>query len=622
MRSCIGTKAALAVLVLVGLCGRVYADHGEYSSRSWFSRVASRSPATNGRTDTASPTVLSFALPAAATSLTVPITSFVASDNVGVTGYMVTLGSTKPSATAAGWTAAAPSSYTFSAPGTLTLYAWARDAAGNVSAGRGASVSISGGSTGGTGTGSTGNGGGTGATGASGISGVVKDIDTGATVSGAVISDGTHTATTDSAGAYTLQVASGNYTLNVTKSGYLATYQKASVKSGAAATVNWALTKSYGNQAIPAASMSYVIFAWNDLGMHCDQDDYSYFAVLPPFNTLRAQVFRRGSESASLVTSGVTVSYSFPKKTNPALHTNFWAYASQYGWDVPTNVGITGTPVAGDMTLDSTGKVWEAVGIPITPYDDDGTWDPYGTAVITVKNNSGAVLQTVDVVAPVSTEMKCSNCHGTVNPQLDILQKHDAYNGTALVADQAKGIVHACAECHADNALGKPGKPGISNLSLAMHNFHKDKMDATPEAANMNPGCYNCHPGPKTQCMRGIMAKAGKTCVDCHGDMNGITASIQNGRQPWLQEPKCGDCHDSKHAENANTLYRNSVLNNSVDGDMNGTIYCAACHGGPHAELVSANPADPTVSKKFQGDTYWIWNCTVCHDGKQQAMHR
>ena len=35
-----------------------------------------------------------------------------------------------------------------------------------------------------------------------------------------------------------------------------------------------------------------------------------------------------------------------------------------------------------------TGLSWQAVGIPITPYDDDGTWDPYGTAVITVKNSS------------------------------------------------------------------------------------------------------------------------------------------------------------------------------------------------------------------------------------------
>jgi hypothetical protein len=452
---------------------------------------------------------------------------------------------------------------------------------------------------------------------------VVRDILTGAPVSGAVVSDGAQSTTTSGTGAYALSEAAGNYTLSVSKSGYLTTSQITTVSKGATKTVNWALTKSYGTQAIPAANMKYVILAWNDLGMHCDQDDYSYFGVLPPFNTLHAQVFQRGGEDAKLITSGVTVSYSFPKKTNSALHTNFWAYAPQFGWSVPTNVGITGTPLAGNMTLDPKGLSWQAVGIPITPYDDDGTWDPYGTAVITVKDSSGHVLQTANVVAPVSTEMMCSNCHGTTNPQLDILQKHDAHNGTRLASDQAKGIVHLCGECHSDNALGAAGKAGVESLSLAMHNFHKDKMQATAAAAGTSPGCYNCHPGPKTQCLRGIMYRAGKSCEDCHGDMYGMTNSLLNGRQAWLQEPQCGGCHDAKHAENSNTLFRNSVLMNGPEDDMNGKIYCEACHNSTHAELTTANAADPTIPQQFQGDNYWIWNCNVCHSGVgQRAMHR
>jgi hypothetical protein len=457
------------------------------------------------------------------------------------------------------------------------------------------------------------------------ITGMVKDITTGAAISGAVVSDGTLSATTSSAGAYTLSEAAGNYTLSVSHSGYLTTHQVATVVSGASTTVNWALTKSYGTQAIPAKNMSYVIFAWNDLGMHCDQDDYSYFMVLPPYNTLHAQVFRRGSEGASVITSGITVSYSFPKKTNSALHTNFWTYASQYGFNVPTNVGITGTPLAGNMSLDSKGIGWQAVGIPLTPYDDDGTWDPYGTGVITVKDSSGNVLQTVNVVAPVSTELMCTNCHGSgtaASAQLNILQSHDALSGTTLAADQANGTVHACSECHSDNALGAPGKPGVESLSLAMHNWHKDKMNTTAASSSTSPGCYNCHPGPKTQCLRGIMFRAGKSCEDCHGDMYQMTTSVQNGRQPWLQEPQCGSCHGASYSENSNTLFRNSVLQNSADGDMNNRLYCEGCHNSTHAELTTANSADPTVPQKFQGDNYWIWNCNVCHSATLQNMHR
>ncbi|HSB30521.1 MAG TPA: carboxypeptidase regulatory-like domain-containing protein [Candidatus Sulfobium mesophilum] len=454
------------------------------------------------------------------------------------------------------------------------------------------------------------------------ISGIVKDIATGAAVSGATVSSGSASTTTSSTGAYNLSVPAGSYTLQVSSSGYLTTNQVASVAPGASTTVNWALTKTYGNQAIPAKNMNYMIFAWNDLGMHCDQDDYSYFMVLPPYNTLHAQVFQRSGDGANLITSGITISYAFPKKTNSALHTNFWAYAPQYGFNAPTNVGISGTPLAGNMSLDAKGLSWEAVGIPITPYDDDGTWDPYGTAVITVKNSSGQVLQTANVVAPVSTEMMCSNCHGTTNPQLDILQKHDALSGTTLAADQAKGTVHACAECHADNALGMPGKAGVENLSLAMHNFHKDKMNTTPQAMATTPGCYNCHPGPKTQCLRGIMFRAGKTCSDCHGDMYGMTNGILAGRQPWLEEPQCGGCHGATYSENANTLFRNSVLQNSPTGDMDNRIYCEACHNGTHAEYTTANTADPTIPMQLQGDNYWIWNCNVCHSATQRSMHR
>ncbi|PKL59282.1 MAG: hypothetical protein CVV33_08640, partial [Methanomicrobiales archaeon HGW-Methanomicrobiales-4] len=96
--------------------------------------------------DTTAPTVTAFTLPSSSTSLTVSINSFTAMDDVDVTGYMVTNSSTKPTASASGWSASAPTSYTFSSSttsGTKTLYAWAKDAAGNVSVYKSASVIIS-----------------------------------------------------------------------------------------------------------------------------------------------------------------------------------------------------------------------------------------------------------------------------------------------------------------------------------------------------------------------------------------------------------------------------------------------------------------------------------------------
>ena len=115
-----------------------FTNIAEINARTYPGDPASH-PAT---ADTAPPSVTAFTIPATASSLTVSITSFTATDNVGVTGYVVTESATAPAASAAGWTAVPPASYAASAAGARTLYAWAKDAAGNVSASRSASVSI------------------------------------------------------------------------------------------------------------------------------------------------------------------------------------------------------------------------------------------------------------------------------------------------------------------------------------------------------------------------------------------------------------------------------------------------------------------------------------------------
>jgi hypothetical protein len=94
--------------------------------------------------DTILPTVTSFSIPANATSLTVSITSFTASDTggSGLAGYMITETPVRPAAGAAGWSATAPTSYTFESAGSKTIYAWAKDGAGNVSSSLIASVTI------------------------------------------------------------------------------------------------------------------------------------------------------------------------------------------------------------------------------------------------------------------------------------------------------------------------------------------------------------------------------------------------------------------------------------------------------------------------------------------------
>ena len=98
--------------------------------------------------DTTAPVMTAFSVPHASNSRTITFTvAPAATDNVGVTGYMVTESSTAPLASDPGWTLPAPTGHTFSSDGVKTLYAWARDAAGNVSTSRSATVIVDTGST-------------------------------------------------------------------------------------------------------------------------------------------------------------------------------------------------------------------------------------------------------------------------------------------------------------------------------------------------------------------------------------------------------------------------------------------------------------------------------------------
>ncbi len=83
--------------------------------------------------DPAAPTVDAFTTAPFTASFDIPITSFTASDDLGVTGYKITAAATTPLAGDTGWSTTAPVTYTVGAYGNYTLYPWVKDASGNVS---------------------------------------------------------------------------------------------------------------------------------------------------------------------------------------------------------------------------------------------------------------------------------------------------------------------------------------------------------------------------------------------------------------------------------------------------------------------------------------------------------
>ncbi len=434
------------------------------------------------------------------------------------------------------------------------------------------------------------------------------------------------------------------------------------------------LSPSFGN---PDAT-TYALMAWSELGMHCiDGKDYSIFSVLPPYNIIHAQLVKKG-EPPTIITSGVTITYQATKDTKGSINsisstkTNFWDYVDLlFLASPPPDTGLAGYKTQGNtpnpMTYNATLGYWEAVGIPTIPYDDKGNFNPYPMALLVAKDsNTGQVLATAKIVLSVSDEMSCANCHASKtdpaakpakgwvnNPdpnkdmKLNILRKHDdrwqiskylgqlqklGYNyQSTLYQTAVSGTPVLCAACHADNALGLAGLPGINPLTTDMHTLHGPQVNY-PNKATLDQGttdlatCYVCHPGPKTLCKRGAMNKV--NCFNCHGDVSHVGDPSRTG---WLIEPACQMCHntsrryktaftskwvwrqtkDQTFATNPNVPVKGSDLYRYSTG--HGSVFCSGCHGSPHAEFPTLQANDNVYPKNLQGYAAKITECTVCH---------
>ncbi|MFO0941495.1 MAG: hypothetical protein U0930_12095 [Pirellulales bacterium] len=356
-----------------------------------------------------------------------------------------------------------------------------------------------------------------------------------------------------------------------------------------------------GKSTAAGSSPSFVVLGYNDLGMHCMNQDFSQLCILPPFNNLHAQVIQRGAEP-KIITSGVDVQFRIPGNTTSSNKTNFWLYdKALFGVDLPNNVGLTGNGLHGSMKPTGTND-WAATGIPITPIDDSGKLNPYNLSEIKVLKN-GTSVATTHAVVPVSWEISCNLCHapGQAGPAVDadILRKHDQKHHTKLLG----GSPVLCAACHADPALGTKGVPGVKSMSHAMHGSHANRMQ--PVAALGNT-CYACHPGFQTNCQRDIHFAKGIFCVDCHGDMSAVSAP---SRTPWVSEPTCGSCHKKMKPEfqfeEPGKLFK--------DSHGHGNVHCSACHGSPHAIGPAVTAADNLQAIERQGHAGTISKCTVCH---------
>ncbi|MEJ2545673.1 MAG: multiheme c-type cytochrome [Calditrichaceae bacterium] len=350
----------------------------------------------------------------------------------------------------------------------------------------------------------------------------------------------------------------------------------------------------------------YVLLVWNDLGMHCISDSDPWFVILPPANTLEAQLIKRG-EIPELISEGVTLKYEAPEGfKNPAKHVDFWKYSEKtFGTKLQKNMGLFGNGMDGDFEFNEDRMSFMAAGIPVVPYSDDGTYLPYPLFTVkAVDDESGDVLIETKVVAPTSTEMGCRNCHEggwrynnvagiDEKTSTHILAVHDRINGTDLLDQAKQGNPKLCQSCHADPALAAEGDSTVVNFSAAMHGWH----------ANYMP--YN----------------DARACVD---DIN--------PRWPWIKEPDCLTCHEDFDQPIGDSGY--NVWNDEFEElyrirTDNVGIRCEACHGSTHALYPAKNPfsknRDNMQPMQYANQPTPIGSnlkCETCHTIKmEESVH-
>ncbi|MCA9000971.1 MAG: cadherin-like domain-containing protein, partial [Planctomycetes bacterium] len=406
------------------------------------------------------------------------------------------------------------------------------------------------------------------------------------------------------------------------------------------------------------------LMAWNDLGMHCLDPDFSVFSILPPFNTQNVQLIRNGQLVLSPV--GITVTYEAMADPTGSINTssvgktNFWDHVLDlFGVSLPVDTGLGGFSMPGASNTPqaahhSAAFHWfQAEGVPLTPLDDSMSTNPYSMFRWVARNSQGQEIASTVTSVPASQEMACVLCHASgasavarpssgwvydtdpkKDDRLNILRLHDDRQGSnplyqtalaalgmdpagmeATVRNQGRSIL--CASCHGTNALPGTGYPGVKPMTQAMHGLHANAHDPMGNSLGVPTGrasCYTCHPGTDTQCLRGAMGKAigpdgqpAMDCQACHGNMNTVA---DPNRAAWFEEPNCQACHAGSATQNPGQIRYTSVF------DGNGQVR------QPANDLFATNPDTPAagISLYRFSTGHGDLQCSACH-GSPHAIY-
>ena len=356
---------------------------------------------------------------------------------------------------------------------------------------------------------------------------------------------------------------------------------------------------------------THQVLAFNDLGMHCADLDYSTFVILPPFNVVHSQVIERGSKPRIKNATEVNVNYQAVRDASGSINstsqnqagavekTNFWdrnpdtgnTYVFDlFGLNPPPDEGLAfGQAMPGILNpyiannpqpfnhFDQKKEWFAANGVPILPVYNSGQLNAYPLMRVSATNPAtGKTLASLDVVLPVASEADCQNCHALgevaapVASPIDFIPP-DNINDPNNVLQAAKHNI------------------------LALHDdkHHTNLLNETPVL------CAGCHYSAALD-----LAGTGPAGEQRNNDM---MSEVMHGHHGQLRDPDTGKELFPTNGTLEDTCYQchPGKVTKCLRGAMGGAgIECKDCHGSMLA--VGSDLREPWVDEP---------RCESCHTG-------
>ncbi|MBX3667933.1 MAG: Ig-like domain-containing protein [Rhodocyclaceae bacterium] len=378
----------------------------------------------------------------------------------------------------------------------------------------------------------------------------------------------------------------------VTVSGVAAGQAVISVRDSAQTrTIEVLVTASSGGT---GGTSTYAVLAANDLGMHCADQDYQIFSILPPFNVVHAQVIKKGSKPLILNDSSVDVYYSGASSLSdpagsgsintysvgPTYKSNFWELTTRnqsYGTQTYRRLYPSVAPLT--SALDSFAPLPDNVGLPVP--------DP----------NQFPALSIAQQAMPATTPQKFQR----YDPNLAFFTNFPfggtivgvnwfSADGIPILPRDDKGVTNAYPLLRI-SAVTRGAAPTSTPLA---------KLDVVVPVAS-EADCRLCHASSSDYGSGRATDFAGTTKYASGVAWSIATAAASPGPEPLQNAAKINilRLHDAKHgtrytssATGAATPCRNG--NEASCLDVRRSIQCSQCHYTPALDLLHAGPVNDT----------------------------